>query len=233
MIIHIECTGNGCRKVFNLCENSCINNRQDQDPPTLSSTESPTQPKPIPTPAKTDLGSSDMCTTTPQTSIFCTSATTTITVNSPTISTVTHNLCKPTKIFLPTKAMAQKLSAANTPTACTPCQQDPKELVTVTVTSEPFQNWCHNMSTLTKLIISTDLPPVQPMSTPQCTPGPPHVNNSLASSGACSCADAISTLSALLGICTVVLVFVILGWVWTCWTISTKGTSENASQPIR
>jgi hypothetical protein len=31
----------------------------------------------------------------------------------------------------------------------------------------------------------------------------------------------------------VVLAFVTLGWMWTCWTIRRKGKTENASLNIR
>ena len=102
-------------------------------------------------------------------------------------------------------------------------------------------------STLTKLITITVLSPVQSTHAPrppQFTPVP-YMNNSSGSSGACSCSklgvpaqgaglsNATFTLGALLGICMVVLAFVTVGWVWTCWAISRKGKSEKVSQNIR
>ena len=42
-----------------------------------------------------------------------------------------------------------------------------------------------------------------------------------------------SVLGALLGICMVLLAFVTVGWVWTCWTTSRKKKTGNISQNIR
>ena len=247
-----DCTGEMCSRLFNLCENICFN--EGQEAPTAPAHPS-INPMPSNSPAATELAS---LTPTPVTNITHTPAIFTVTITvSTNVNTfvISQSSCITTSTVLPTytttriKEMPTTTTLTTTTTIWTPC---PQNTIKLDVTQEPSPNKSCETFTSIKSTTTTVLSPVYL----SCTPSPPQLatppdktNASTTSpalgAGPCiqqtegvpaqgaSSTNATSALGALLGLGLVLLVLVITGWMWTCWTGNRKRKSKNTSQNIR
>ena len=239
---HTDCTDSHCSRLFNLCENSCING---QEPPT-DPEEAPANSQPFTSQATTELGSVAPTPVNACPDIICTPTTTVHTVTVPTniiCSTTRQSSCIPTSNILPTTTKIQEIPTNVTHTITITCPQSTAGLVTTTVTQGTVQSKSCNTFNSTEIILTTvdNVSTVQQSCTPklpQYTTQPVKSNSSIASLDleACSCSEssvpakgtdpspnATSALGALLGISMVLLALVTAGWVWTCWAFKKRG----------
>ena len=236
---HIDCTGDGCSREFNLCRNRCTNDRQER------STEPPTVPF--------SKATTDSIMTIPvnacPTNTSCTPITITITTTvspSNTASTIGQSSFNITSVIRSTITKIQEIPFTivhtTTPTTWTTCPQNTIELMTTTtIRPELSESMPCTPIISTKFIATTVLSPLQ-----SCTPEVsqfttmPKLNITKFSTislvlESCSCnkpgvpaqgtglSVTISALGCLLGLSLVFLALVTAGWVWTCWTVRKRG----------